>query len=215
MAEINDIFPDPIFHFGGDEVSLTCLKNATEAKKDMQQYNVGGNFELYFRKRQHKIMMGINPSKTPMYWMNSGQMSIESQDVIHWWGGGFPDTTNKVVISNYGPYYLDMGVGNYYGVGYGSYINWLDFYNRNLKNEIQGYRNKDNVLGAEACLWSEISNQFTHHLKIWMRTSSLAERLWNSKIRVIKPGVLRRLAKQERLMNRKGIATAPVTCQQC
>jgi hexosaminidase len=145
----------------------------------------------------------------------NNQLHIQSNDIIHWWGGGLPQTTNKVVISNYGPYYLDMGVGNYYGVAYGRYITWLEFYNRNLKKEITGYKNKDNVLGAEACLWSEISNQFVHHIKIWMRTSSLAERLWNSNIQTIKPGVLRRLAKQERLMNRKGIATAPVTCQQC
>jgi hypothetical protein len=67
-----------------------------------------------------------------MYWMNS-QIQIDDRDIVHWWGGGLPDTDKKVVISNYGPYYLDMGVGNYYGVGYGSFITWMEFYGRRLK----------------------------------------------------------------------------------
>lgn len=33
FTEINDIFIDPIIHFGGDEVSLTCLSNRTEFEK--------------------------------------------------------------------------------------------------------------------------------------------------------------------------------------
>ena len=52
-----------------------------------------------------------------MYWMNS-RIDIEEGDIVHWWGGGQPQTTNPVVISNYGPYYLDMGVGNYFAVNY-------------------------------------------------------------------------------------------------
>lgn len=71
------------------------------------------------------------------------------------------------------------------------------------------------MLGAEACLWSEVSNQYTHHIKIWIRTSSLAERLWNSNMVSVKPDVLRRITAHERLMNRRGIPTHPATCQQC
>lgn len=33
FAEIIDIFPDPIVHFGGDEVVLACLQNKTEFMK--------------------------------------------------------------------------------------------------------------------------------------------------------------------------------------
>jgi hexosaminidase len=160
-------------------------------------------------------MASINPKKTPMYWMNTHNMHIEKDDIVHWWGGGLPNTQNKVVISNYGPYYLDMGVGNYLGSGYGSYLTWLDLYNRNVHADIQGYSNKANVLGAEVCLWSEMSNRYTHHQKIWIRSSSLAERLWNSEIKTIKPGVLRRITAFERILHRKGIPTAPATCQQC
>lgn len=88
-----------------------------------------------------------------MYWMNA-DVQIEEGDIVHWWGGGNPRTNNQVVLSNYGPFYLDMGVGNYFGVSYGSYVTWLDLYNQHIARNIQGYENKDNVIGAEICLWS-------------------------------------------------------------
>lgn len=65
-----------------------------------------------------------------------------------------PKTNQKVVISNYGPFYLDMGVGNYFGVNYGTYITWFDLYNQNIGKNIKNYDNKDNVIGGEVCLWS-------------------------------------------------------------
>ena len=82
-----------------------------------------------------------------MYWMNSN-IQVEEGDVVHWWGGGNPVTDNPVVISNYGPYYLDMGVGNYFANNYGTYTTWLGFHNLNLFKSIENYKNKDNVMGA-------------------------------------------------------------------
>lgn len=82
-----------------------------------------------------------------MYWMNS-KIDIEEGDIVHWWGSGLPQTNNPVVISNYGPFYLDMGVGNYFAVSYGSYSTWLDLYNQNIPKMVDNYKNKENVLGA-------------------------------------------------------------------
>ena len=108
-----------------------------------------------------------------------------------------------------------MGVGNYLGVSYGNYQTWMDLYNQNIGRLIENYDNKDKVLGAEVCLWSELSNQYVHHMKIWIRTSSFAERTWTFKEYLAKPDVLGRIAAHEKLMNRKGIPTAGATSQQC
>ena len=212
FAEIIDIFPDPIIHLGGDEVVLTCLQNKTEFVKleGIKEHDI----ERHYRRKQHKIIKELDPNKTPMYWMNS-RIEIEEGDIVHWWGGGMPPTTNPVVISNYGPYYLDMGVGNYFGVNYGQYQTWLDLYNQNLGKVVSSYRNKENVLGAEVTLWSEINNRYTHHMKIWIRSSSTAERTWTTESYDAKPNFFRRITAHERLMNRRGIPTAPATCQQC
>ena len=146
--------------------------------------------------------------------MNS-KINVEDEDIVHWWGGGMPQTSNKVVISNYGPYYLDMGVGNYFAVSYGQYSTWLDLYHQDLGKAIEKYNNKENILGAEVTLWSEINNRYTHHMKIWIRSSSTAERTWTTKKYNAKPDFFRRITAHERLMNRRGIPTAPGTCQQC
>ena len=134
---------------------------------------------------------------------------------MHWWGGGLPNTRNPLIISQYGPFYIDMGVGNYLGVAYGTYSTWLDLHNQDLYRMIQGYQNKQNVLGAELTLWSELSNRYMIHQKIWMRASAFAERCWNKASFNAKPDLLGRIAAHERLMNRRGIPTAPVTSQQC
>jgi len=83
-----------------------------------------------------------------MYWMNSNDIAIETGDIVHWWGGGLPQTKNPIVISQYGPFYLDMGVGNYLGVAYGNFQTWLDLYNQDIGRMIDNYENKKNVLGA-------------------------------------------------------------------
>jgi hexosaminidase len=37
---------------------------------------------------------------------------------------------------------------------------------------------KARVLGAEACMWGEVTDQFFIDQKLWLRASVLAERLW-------------------------------------
>jgi hypothetical protein len=86
--------------------------------------------------------------------MNSNQIKLEGDDIVHWWGGALPSTKFEVIISQYGPFYIDMGVGNYFGVSYGSYGTWLDIYNLNIGRMVESYSNKQNVLGAELTLWS-------------------------------------------------------------
>lgn len=73
---------------------------------------------------------------------------------MHWWGGGLPSTKHELVISQYGPFYIDMGVGNYFGVSYGNYVTWLDLHNQNIARIIENFENKSNILGAELTLWS-------------------------------------------------------------
>ena len=143
------------------------------------------------------------------------EFGIEEDDVVQWWGGGMPNTHNPVIVSQYGPFYIDMGVGNYLGVSYGNYATWLDLYNQDLGQMSRNYQNKDNVLGGELTLWSELNTRYTHHMKIWIRGSAFAERCWTTEQFTAKPDVLGRITAMERLMNRRGIPTAGATSEQC
>ena len=48
-----------------------------------------------------------------------------------------------------------------------------------------------------------------------MRSSSLAERLWNPNVVFAKAEVMKRIVAHQKLMNRRGIPTAPITSQEC
>ena len=52
-------------------------------------------------------------------------------------------------------------------------------------------------------------------MKIWIRSSSFAERVWTTEQLPAKPEALGRVAAHEQLMNRRGIPTAGATSQQC
>ena len=63
---------------------------------------------------------------------------------------------------------MDAGFGNYLGVRESSYTTWLELYSINFAKDFKD--NNLNALGVEAVLWSQTSNQWTHHLKLWMRS---------------------------------------------
>ena len=150
-----EIFSDSYIHLGGDEVELTCQANLTQL---LQFENItASDLPLYYRQRQKQIIRKTHPSRQRIYWENNldNINSFESGDVIHWWGDTrLPNTTNKIIISTYNPLYLDLGVGNYFGMPYGLFSNWLNLYDFNIQSLISNYTNRNNVLGGEVLLWS-------------------------------------------------------------
>ena len=80
-------------------------------------------------------------------------------------------------MSNYDLTYLDVGFGNRYGGNYGTYENWRALYEK-FTTKIDGV----NVIGGVTCMWSEISNPATIETKVWIRSSVMGEKLWNSEI---------------------------------
>lgn len=48
--------------------------------------------ERHYRRKQHKLLSGMNPNKKFIYWMNMNEIDIAPGDVVQWWGGGLPFT---------------------------------------------------------------------------------------------------------------------------
>mgnify|MGYP000880668561 CR=1 FL=1 len=109
---------------------------------------------------------------------------------------------------------LGHGTGTHIGTDYsGEYNPWLSIYDFGPKKL---YPEAKNIKGVIMQLWSHTSNRYTHHQKIWIRTSSIADQLWNEvEGEDQRTDALKRVTAHERLMNRRGIPTAPATCQQC
>lgn len=76
------------------------------------------------------------------------------------------------------------------------------------------------VLGAEACMWGEVADQFFLDQKLWFRTSVLAERYWSSNGTIssycpssgctyMVPSVQARLVKHRCRMVQRGVEAQP------
>lgn len=118
---------------------------------------------------------------------------------------------NEVILSNYDKTYLDIGFGNSYGGSYGTYQNWRFMYSFNpvITNV--------NIIGAEVCMWSEICNKNTFDQKVWIRSSVMGERLWNTQINIGTDlqNIATRLIAQGKRMRNRGFKVSPVTVGLC
>ena len=91
-------------------------------------------------------------------------------------------------------------------------ITWKKVYNIPLFPESI---KQDRILGAEATLWGEVSNEDTLDDYLWIRTSCLAERLWNSNIKQDDVSLVKRLVEFKNRLNQRGVNTSPVTVEMC
>lgn len=66
-------------------------------------------------------------------------------------------------------------------------------------------------------MWSELSNKHTHEQKIWIRSSAMAERLWNDQLDIKSElaNIAERLIGQANRMRERGFKVSPVTVQIC
>ena len=103
-------------------------------------------------------------------------------------------------MSNYDQTYLDLGFGNRNGIKYGTKTTWRDIYK--FSPRYPGIK----VIGGETCMWGELSNVHTSEQKIWVRTSVLAERLWNENINIefSLQDIAKRLTAQAGRMKQRG-----------
>ena len=185
----------------------------------MQENNIKDYLALstYYRQRQKTMWRNISATKKSIYWANEAiDLPLAEDDVVQWWGltsnlSRLVGRPNEVILSNYDLTYLDVGFGNRNGIPYRTYITWRDIYKFSARQE------GVNVIGGETCMWSELSNIHTHEQKVWIRTSVLAERLWNDGVEIGRElaDIGARLVGQRDRMKRRGYKTSPVTVEIC
>lgn len=104
----------------------------------------------------------------------------------------------KLIISNYEALYLDCGFGAWVTEGNNwcsPYIGWQKIYDNRM--ETIGGPYSDQILGAEAALWTEQVDEWALDSRLWPRASALAERLWSN------PQANWRNAESRMLINRR------------
>ena len=118
-------------HLGGDEVDADCWKDQSQiddfmAKNKIKDYE---ELQLYYRKRQKKILREINDKKA-IYWANEEiNLDVEPDDIIQWWGESWDiqqlkGKDNPIILSYWDIAYLDTGYGDELADHYRTYVRW-------------------------------------------------------------------------------------------
>jgi len=205
-ADVVDAFGDvPLFHFGGDEVNLKCW-NSSEEIKDWMTAN--GSPDLT-SEDYHKVWAGFhakaydgfkaansNKDFTGIIWTNTLTSDTannleyipKEKYVVQVWTTGTDSTISdllgkgyRLIFSNYDAWYLDCGFSAWIGGGSNwcpPYKGWQTVYDNDPVAMAGDH--VDQVMGGEAALWTEQTDDQDLQRKLWPRGAALAERLWSA-----------------------------------
>ena len=170
VAEMAALFPSPYFHIGADENNgAAWLENPQIAKfmtekgmKEPQQ------LQAYFVKRMYEILK--KNKKTTIGWEELFDTQLPKDVVVQIWGAigekrpkpaQMIEQGNNILISK--GFYLDYFLPAY-----------IHYANPHIPAEANA-----NILGGEAALWSELVDENSFEGRAWLRTATVAERLWS------------------------------------
>jgi hexosaminidase len=172
FGEMAALFPDEYFHIGGDEVNGKQWDANESIQKFMNENNIPDNHALqtYFNQRILKIL--TKHGKKMIGWDEIFQPGMPQNIVIHSWRGtkALMEAAQKgyrSILSN--GYYIDL-------------IQPTDFHYLNdpiPADSPLSEKEKKNILGGEATMWSELVTHENVDSRIWPRTAAIAERLWS------------------------------------
>ncbi len=174
IGEMAALFPDQFFHIGGDEVNGKQWDANPKIQQFMRAHGLKNNQDLqaYFNKRVQEIVS--KHGKTMLGWDEILRPDLPKSIVIQSWRG--PDSLAQAAkqgyrgLLSYG-YYLDLmwPASQHYGIDPLSA-------SADLTAEQQ-----HQILGGEACMWTEYASPDNIDARIWPRLAPIAERLWSPK----------------------------------
>lgn len=208
-AEMAGLFPDPVFHIGGDEVVAKQWAQSPHIAAYMKQHHIASVAALqadYTRHVAHALRLR---GKTVMGWDEVQEADIPPDTIIESWRG--PAHTAQATAAGHdtvisGPYYLDrlLPASAYYTTD--PLDMRKDAAEAQAAAQTTGPNPPDNppvppatptkaedapppplndaqkahVLGAEAALWTEVVSPDMLDARIWPRAAALAERFWSA-----------------------------------
>eukprot|EP00831_Metopus_contortus_P042591 TRINITY_DN3386_c0_g1_i2.p1 TRINITY_DN3386_c0_g1~~TRINITY_DN3386_c0_g1_i2.p1 ORF type:complete len:240 (+),score=27.91 TRINITY_DN3386_c0_g1_i2:216-935(+) len=226
LKDMKEYFPDNLWHMGGDEVYEHCWNERPAIREFMKKHGLIDYIQLqsYWIKQIRQMISDIHPEARTIYWSNQDTFRVkyDAKDIIQYWGHTddikrlaqlYPN--QKVIYSPYNYLYLDCGLGNPYGgpAWCGDFKTWIHMHMFEPENfEIKA----ENVLGAEACSWSEINNDDNIEVKLWPRVLGMADTLWGQKrsnTNIVE--IVDKMTSFSVKLNEMGIRTSAITGQYC
>lgn len=175
LGEMAQLFPDPYFHIGGDEVNASQWNQSATIQAFAKEHQLKDAHALqaYFNQRILKLLEKYG--KTMIGWDEILHPDLPTNSVIQSWRGqaSLADAASK---------------------GYRGILSW-GYYLDHLSPARQHYavdpltgpagaltaEQAARILGGEACMWAEYVSAETVDSRIWPRAAAIAERLWSPK----------------------------------
>ncbi len=173
IGEMVQIFPDPYFHIGGDEVNGKAWNASPRIQAFEKEHHLEGahGLQAYFNQRILKILDKYG--KTMIGW----------DEILH------PDLPKAAVIQSWrgAKSLADAAIQGHRGIlSAGYYLDHLSPASFHYKNDpLSGPAARltpeqaSLIMGGEACMWVEYASQETIDSRIWPRMAVIAERLWS------------------------------------
>jgi hexosaminidase len=173
IGEMAALFPDEYFHIGGDEVNGKQWDANPRVQEFMRAQGIKDNATLqaYFTRRVEAVVE--QHGKRMIGWDEILSKDMPHHILVQSWRGqkALADAARQGVsgiLSN--GYYLDLG----YSAAHHYAVDPLGEGAADLTAE-----QKQQVLGGEACMWSEFVTPELLDVRVWPRMAAIAERFWS------------------------------------
>jgi len=173
FGEMEELFPDAYFHIGGDEVDPKYWNHDPKIQAWMRAHNISNAHDLqtYFTLRVQKIV--AQHGKHMEGWDEILDGKLPKDSLIQSWRGSDSLANSaslgyKTVLS--AGYYLDLmhSAADHFAV------DPLGGPSASLTPAEQA-----NIIGGEACQWTEYVTPEILDNRLWPRLGAIAERLWS------------------------------------
>ncbi len=186
FSELCDIFPGQYIHVGGDECAKKWWKESEQAQQFMKDNNLKSEEELqsYFIHYVGDVI--TKKGKTVVGWNEILEGGLAPDAMVMSWQGTSGGITaaksgHRVIMTPSGfSYYNNMQSRNQTQVAHQGYLPLDKVYNYNIIPEELTPEQAKNIIGAQACLWTEYYPT-TGKLEtaLFPRLSALAENEWS------------------------------------
>jgi hexosaminidase len=204
FSEIADLFPSRYIHIGGDEVERSHWGASPVCKEFMKAHNIQTLPQLQSYFNDYMQAFFRSKGKILLGWDEIVEGGIDSSAaVMFWraWARNMPAKAtangNKVIMASDGPLYFDA-------IPDKNSISQVYHYDPVGPQYGMNEKQQKNIIGVQACLWSEmVPSEGRADYMIMPRLSALAELGWTN--RDLYDSYLRRLAGQYERLDRLGI----------
>jgi hexosaminidase len=174
IGEMTQLFPDPYFHIGGDEVVARIWNQSESIQAFAKEHGLkdAAAIQVYFNQRVLKIVQKYG--KTMVGWDEILVPGLPTDAVVQSWRG------QKSLA--------ESAAKGYRGIlSWGYYLDHLSPASFHYSVDPLGGpdaaaltpEQSSRILGGEACMWAELVGPESVDSRIWPRTAAIAERLWS------------------------------------